>query len=112
MIDAAAVGVPPNGHQHFFKWTDVKASMHGGPPAPCRFCGETSHDESPVKARFRALCREIIAEGRVPFPTELNRRMGWGGQTNAISGRYVKIRTWELEAAGFVKGDNGKWTHP
>lgn len=67
---------------------------------------------TPVTVRFRALVREIIAEGRVPFPTELSQRMGWNGALNRISGRYVRIRTEELEDAGYVKGSNGKWTLP
>lgn len=66
--------------------------------------------ESPRKREFRALVRAILAEGRVPFPTELVTRMGWHGKPNMISGHYSGIRIYELERAGYVKDDDsGKW---
>lgn len=68
--------------------------------------------ESSGKARFRALVLEILAEGRVPFPTELNERLGWTGQPNNISGSYSGIRIYELERAGYVKNSSGKWYKP
>lgn len=69
--------------------------------------------ESRRKREFRVLVREILAEGRVPFPTELVERMGWRGQTNMISGHYSGIRIEELEAAGYVKNTRtGKWVRP
>lgn len=69
--------------------------------------------DTPQKAAFRALVREILAEGRVPFPTELSRRMGWGGAPNMISGHYSAIRIQELRRAGYRKSvASGKWVLP
>lgn len=101
-------------HGHVYPWNDIKAAKKGGdvrdvPPARCTICGELRRPESPMKAKFRAVVREILAEGRVPFPTELNVRMGWNGG-RAISGHYVPIRTQELLAHGYVRDEKrNKW---
>lgn len=98
------------------KWEDIKASKI--PPDQREAQERSSRDfreamNAPTRARFRALCREILAEGRVPFPTELSRRMGWRGQPNMISGHYSGIRIEELRAAGWRKDENaGKWVRP
>lgn len=60
---------------------------------------------------FADLCLEILAEGRVPGPTELNRRMGFGGKSNMLGGNYSKIRRAVFRGAG-LEMEAGRYRFP
>lgn len=67
------------------------------------------------EARLRAVIQRSIDRGEVPTPTHINLEMS-GQRSNVMNGRWTKIRTEMLTAAGYghfvSRGSVRRWVPP
>lgn len=65
--------------------------------------------------RLRQVIRTAINAGVVPTPTDINLAMS-GTRSNVLNGRWTKVRTEMLEAAGYrlyvSPGSSTRWVAP
>lgn len=64
--------------------------------------------DTPRQAEFRLLVKELLDEGEIPGPTDLNSYMGWHGGHD-INGWATRIRAEEFKLAGLFKRGDGRW---
>ena len=58
------------------------------------------------EVEFRNLVRKLLAEGRYPSPTAINKIRGKNGKWNVLGSEHTCWRREELEAAGFRRIDS------